>query len=92
MPRNLESIRDSSGDFPPFAWPGGYPILYALADGAGLCAACANGGNGSEADTAASTDDQWRIVGYDVLEGSSEDYGGEIRCDHCNTILIFEES
>lgn len=102
MARDLDAIRDSNGDLPAYAWPGGYPVTYIIADGGegypvtyitadggDLCAACANGGNGSRADDDLDADcpddDQWRVVGYDILEGPE----AEVRCDHCNTIIAF---
>jgi hypothetical protein len=39
---NLESIRQSDGKLPAFAWPGGYPIIYLTEDGDVLCPECAN--------------------------------------------------
>lgn len=89
MARDLDAIRDSKGDLPAYAWPGGYPVTYITADGGELCAACANGGNGSRADDDLDADcpddDQWRVVGYDILEGPE----AEVRCDHCFTIIAF---
>lgn len=72
--------RDSAGELPAYAWPGGYPIIYLTADGGTLCPACANGENGSEATEDPIQDDrQWLIVASDVhWEGSPE------ICDHCN--------
>jgi hypothetical protein len=70
--------RDDSGEFPAFAWPGGYPIVYVVADGECLCPDCANGKNGSEA-SETSDDRSWRLVGCDVhWEGGPE------TCAHCN--------
>lgn len=71
-------VRDPDGLLPSFAWPGGYAIRYAMADGAELCAACANGENDSRASCRPSEDEQWRIVaGYVVWEGPAE------HCAHC---------
>ena len=71
--------RGDDGTFPAYAWPGGYPIIYILADGETLCAKCANGENGSEASTDSGTDAQWRIIGQDIhWEGEPE------TCAHCN--------
>ena len=72
--------RNEDGTFPAYAWPGGYPLVYILADGETLCPKCANGENGSEASTDSDADAQWRIVGQDVhWEGEPE------TCAHCNT-------
>ena len=70
--------RGEDGAFPAYAWPGGYPIVYILADGATLCPKCANGENGSEA----STDNEcreWKIVGSDIHWE-----GDPFTCAHCN--------
>lgn len=73
--------RDDSGRFPAFAWPGGYPILYMLGDCEPLCAACANGENGSEA-SVDHEDTQWRIVSADVYW-----QGPPTQCAHCNASI-----
>lgn len=87
--QDLDSIRDSHGDLPAYAWPGGYPVAYYVADGGELCAACANGGNGSRAteklDPEDPSNDQWRVIAYGVIEAPEE----EVRCDHCATIIAF---
>jgi hypothetical protein len=69
---NLE--RDSDGQLPAFAWPGGYPIIYIDKDGSTLCAKCAT----------KSLDDpdevpQFKPVACDVY------YEGPIvQCEQCN--------
>lgn len=70
--------RNDDGTLPAYAWPGGYPIFYLLADDAVLCADCANGKNGSEA-SENHPDRQWRIVAADI---NWED--PNLYCDHCN--------
>ena len=70
--------RGSDGKLPAYAWPGGYPIFYLLADNAVLCPACANGENGSDA-SPAHEDKQWRIVAADVYWE-----GPPMCCEHCN--------
>lgn len=70
--------RNDDGTFPAYAWPGGYPILYILADGETLCPKCANGENGSEASTEPETANGWRIIGQGIhWEGAPE------TCAHC---------
>lgn len=34
--------RDENGQFPAYAWPGGYPLYYITQDNGVLCAKCAN--------------------------------------------------
>lgn len=73
--------RDSSGQLPTYAWPGGYPIFYYTADEAVLCADCANGQNGSDA-SESSDDPQWQLTACDV---NWED--DSLTCDHCNSAI-----
>jgi hypothetical protein len=69
--------RMENGQFPAFAWPGGYPIVYLVADGSVICPDCANGENGSEA-SPESEDEQWKLVDFHVhYEGPPQ------CCEHC---------
>lgn len=66
-------------ELPAFAWPGGYPLVYLLADGEILCPDCANGKNGSEAITADADDPGWHVIDCEVC------WEGEVGyCAHCN--------
>lgn len=77
MSRERVFPRDSDGVLSAFAWPGGYPYVYIMKDGGCICAACANGKNGSEA-SPENEDPQWQIIGAQVhWEGEPE------ICDHC---------
>ncbi len=77
MPKTFERLSD--GKLPHSSWPGLYPLMYLLADGAVICAGCANGENGSEASAEPGTDPQWHIVDQFIYwEGEPMD------CDHCN--------
>lgn len=85
---DLERMRkDNGGTLPAFVWPGGYTIVYIMQDGETMCAACANGENGSEARLSDSPDDAprdgWRIDGYGI-RGGAEDAEW---CCHCNKEL-----
>jgi hypothetical protein len=95
MMRDPEDIRLDNGDLAIYGdyrdgkfSPQGYPMIYTTADGGCLCAACANGGNGSRAaetlDKDCPDDDQWRVVDFDVVNDEQE-----VRCSHCNTIIMF---
>lgn len=82
----MQVTRNESGKLDAYAWPGGYPLFYLVADNGVLCPACANGENGSEAFTAedvnsgrAAEDEQWRIVACDANWEDESLY-----CDHCN--------
>ena len=37
----MKTTKTGLKDFPKFAWPGGYPLLYVTHDGCVLCADCA---------------------------------------------------
>ena len=73
--------RDSSGEVPAFAWPGGYPIVYYTKDNGTLCPDCANGRNGSEVLNAdlEDSDPSWFLEA-----GRTYDEGPTIQCEHCN--------
>jgi hypothetical protein len=74
--RMLERMRDeNNGSYPAFAWPGGYPIVYYVADGSTLCPDCAN--NHAHMDA---SDPQWCLVAHDI---NWED--DTMQCEHCNT-------
>jgi ribosomal protein S27E len=59
--------------FPPYAWPGGYPIVYLDAGGNVLCAECAT----------ANDEFSEELVAWAVEEGPDDD----VRCDHCGKII-----
>lgn len=80
----LAHIRDEHGKLPRYAWPGGYPVFYLCDDDSVLCAACANGENGSETnrpdlDAACLDDHQWILTAHDI---NWED--PDLYCGHCN--------
>lgn len=69
--------RDESGNYPAYAWLGGYPLYYLCQDGGILCAG-AECANGPESKTADEYDPQWHIIATDVhWKGES------MVCDHC---------
>ena len=37
----MKPQRDKNGNYPAYAWPGGYPIIYITREGEVLCAKCA---------------------------------------------------
>ena len=77
--------QDNNDNWP--AYLDGSPVVYYTADGGTLCAACANGGNGSLAAEPGQDDPQWTVIGADVA-----DDGEPRRCDHCNTRIVLGES
>lgn len=71
---------NEDGILPARAWPGGYPILYLMADGESLCSGCANGKNGSETlNPECDEDPQWTI-----LEAYVHWEGPPAFCSNCN--------
>lgn len=74
--------KDDNGQYPKYAWPGGYPIFYVTADNGTLCATCANterSASTDDLDAHCPDDDQWRIVASDINWEDSD-----LQCDHCN--------
>ena len=70
--------REDDGTLTKYAWPGGYPVFYLVADNGVLCADCANGTNDSDASE--DTDDtQWKLVACDVNWEDESLY-----CDYCS--------
>lgn len=74
----VETIeRDSNGELPAYAWPGGYPIVYFAADMGALCPKCAN-----DYTEGRDTEEQLKPVYADVhYEGAS------IQCENCNVMI-----
>ncbi len=65
--------RDDNGLLPAYAWPGGYPMFYLVADNGILCPECANVEGSEDTD-----DSQWKLVAADIHWE-----GPVILCDHC---------
>jgi hypothetical protein len=62
-------------NFPAYAWPGGYPIVYVCHDGGEICPTCAN----AECRDKSADDSQWAVVSAFIH------YEGDpIICEHCN--------
>lgn len=71
--------RYEDGKLPSYTDLGGYPVGYLCADGGTLCAACANGENGSEASEDREAPRDWRLVGSFIhWEGPAK------ICGHCS--------
>jgi hypothetical protein len=89
----VEPRREEDGKFPTYAWPGGYTIIYLMADGEVLCPDCANlpeayttkekreaQRSGADRDDPRDfTDKDWEIVAVDVY-----DEGPPLHCANCN--------
>ena len=82
----LEQLKEANGGtLPPYAWPGGYQIVYYFADGEACCADCANGENDSDATLDPNETGGWRLDFYGVhWEGPPE------FCAQCNKELPSE--
>lgn len=71
---------DTQGTVAKFAWPGGYPLYYLVADGETLCPSCVNKELKLVVDaTIDGNDKQWEVVGR---EPNWED--ASMYCVHCN--------
>lgn len=78
---NTSKLPDRNGDgkLPAFASPGGYPLVYFLADGGILCPSCANLPEAHEGDEG---EKNWRLTGADAL------YEGLAYCAHCDKEIV----
>jgi hypothetical protein len=74
-----------SSSYPPYAWPGGYSILYLTADNGTLCCDCANSDEPRQAEKDCPDDNQWRVVASFIHWEGPAAY-----CDHCNAELPSE--
>lgn len=83
-------VTERDGTLPLYTDQGCYPMYYLTADGAELCARCANGGNGAESHVGCASDRsagnpracqlgdaQWCVLACDV------NWESDITCDHC---------
>lgn len=85
-PEHVGFLLRARDSVPSYAWPGGYPIGYLCDDGDYLCGACVR--DRSNPVHVGGDRDGWRLYGYDVLEGTPDDYGHEIYCAHCWCALV----
>lgn len=69
---NVECVKDSSGQYPTFAWPGGYPLYYLDGENSTLCPKCAN----------ESADDE--IENFRPVACGVHWEGEPITCDQCS--------
>jgi hypothetical protein len=72
----------------PYAWPGGYAVLFLTDDGGQICHKCAEKERRLIADSIGSkSNDGWRVVGAFTLADCD---GGEF-CDNCSAYFPNEE-
>jgi len=80
--RNIQTPRDLAMAYKqgPYAWPGGYPVMLVLADGACLCFDCYKSQYGSIAgEIGDSYNTGWKPAGVDINYEDTDCY-----CAHCN--------
>jgi len=77
---DMDEMRRSYGDgqYPAYAWPGGYPLAYMTADGGCLCPDCANSKEAREALADCPDDRQWLVTSWFIHYE-----GAPITCDNC---------
>lgn len=74
---------ESKEEWPSYAWPGGYTIVYLLTDGEDLCVGCMNNPDNPVRFTG--PDDGWKIIDVYLAEEAEDD--GPVVCAHCNAII-----
>lgn len=80
---NARQLRDAIANGP-YAWPGGYPLFFVMADGGTLCPGCAFSHRGfmaaglSDRRKFGMAPDTWTPAAIDI---NYED--PELYCDHC---------
>lgn len=87
--RHIESVGDMKASLRngPYAWPGGYAILYVCSDGGLLCSDCARKNFRSVAWSIKNKcSDGWEVKASCCESSQSKELGAESnRCDHCNS-------
>jgi hypothetical protein len=83
----LDDYRQSNGDLPAYAWPGGYAVAYLADDGEFICAKCVNDPT-NPVHVAREDDsrDGWRIEGYMTTDNKEED--DDWTCSNCYVSII----
>ena len=72
----------------PYAWPGGYKLVFLTSDGGLLCHRCIKEEFKSVVWSIKNgVDDGWRVVGYDLDENLCDD-SDFCRCDHCEKSFL----
>jgi hypothetical protein len=76
-PKIKEMLEENDGQLPPYAWPGGYPIVYVDSDNSTLCAECAT----------ESINDQDELPNFRPVDWLLYEEGPTIACDHCGKMI-----
>jgi hypothetical protein len=78
--KSVIELKNEKGEYPAYAWPGGYPIMYVCNDGGVLCPTCMNAEREQiEASIAENANDGWNVIASDI---NYED--PNLFCDNCN--------
>ncbi len=80
--------KEAGKPWPAYAWPGGYPIAYVMADGESLCSTCMDTEDimfGTE--DCDQADASWTVIGA-MAFGADADYPEVTEsCAHCNKVI-----
>ena len=79
---------ESNEEWPGYAWPGGYTIVYICDDGEDLCVDCMNDPDNPVHLTGAS--DGWKILDVYLAEENDREPGEQIACAHCGAVIYTE--
>ena len=77
--QQLIDMKLEDDKLPSYAFPGGYPLFYVVADSGILCSDCANSEEYKKALEDYPEDKQWLIVEYDINYENAYLY-----CENCN--------
>jgi hypothetical protein len=69
---NIKAMLTTDGTLPAYAWPGGYPLMYADTDGMVLCVTCAN-----------ENDEFNAPISEHGINWEDKDF----TCDHCSKLI-----
>ena len=82
---------ESNEEWPSYAWPGGYTIVYVLSDGEDLCVDCMD--NPHNPVHFAGASDGWKVIDAYLAEETDGEPGGTICCANCTaTIYTFPDT
>lgn len=91
-------------EWPAYAWPGGYTLVYFCDDGEDLCSACMNDPDnpvhfaGDEVTGSPATSrrrrrswpDGWKVLDVYLAEENDREPGEQIACAHCGAVIYTE--
>lgn len=74
----------------PYAWPGGYEMIFWTEDGGCLCHRCVRDNYRLIAEERRNYGSGWRVL-YATLDCEEETDGYDLTCDQCNKVLVQHE-